>query len=325
MKKILYSLLFLIIGITIFWFVYRGFEIKKLKAALEDIRYEWVIISICLGLLSHFFRALRWRMLINTMNYKPGITNLFLSVIVLYFTNLIIPRGGEVSRCMVISKYEGVPVMKLFGTVFTERITDLFTFFLLFLIVLFSQFNFFKTIFSYPGFQIDFSSFQIKLFPLLLIFIVLAALIIMMSRFRIFKRIYAKLVKVKKDFLEGISVIVHMKGKAIYITYTLIIFLLWLIMYYTLFFAYPPTNNISVMVAVLTYTFSTLAYLLPIQAGIGAWHFIVINCLFYFGINKDIGMIFAIIAHTFTSLVFLIFGPLALIFLFLINRKKTDI
>jgi len=322
MKKFLYSFLFFIAGVTIFWIVYRDFDIKELNRALEDIRYEWVIVSICLGLVSHLFRALRWRMLINTMEYKPGITNLFLSVIVLYFTNLIIPRGGEVSRCMVISKYENVPVMKLLGTVFIERMTDLFTFFLIFLIVLFFQFNFFETIFSYPEFKLDFSSFHIKLFPLLLIIMAIVAIIFIMTRFRLFKRIYLKLIKVKEDFLEGISVIMHMRGKTKYMIFTVIIFLLWLLMYYTIFFAYPPTNKISFMVAVLTYTFSTLAFLLPIQAGIGAWHFIVINCLFYFGINKETGMIFAIVAHTFTSLIFLIFGPIALALLPLINNRK---
>jgi hypothetical protein len=322
MKKFLYSFLFFIAGVTIFWIVYRDFDIKELNRALEDIRYEWVIVSICLGLVSHLFRALRWRMLINTMEYKPGITNLFLSVIVLYFTNLIIPRGGEVSRCMVISKYENVPVMKLLGTVFIERMTDLFTFFLIFLIVLFFQFSFFETIFSYPEFKLDFSSFHIKLFPLLLIIMAIVAIIFIMTRFRLFKRIYLKLIKVKEDFLEGISVIMHMRGKTKYMIFTVIIFLLWLLMYYTIFFAYPPTNKISFMVAVLTYTFSTLAFLLPIQAGIGAWHFIVINCLFYFGINKETGMIFAIVAHTFTSLIFLIFGPIALALLPLINNRK---
>lgn len=324
MKKILYSSLFFITGVTIFWIVYRDFDIIELRTALDDISYEWIIISICLGLLSHYFRALRWRMLIDTMKYKPGTMNLFLSVIVLYFTNLIIPRGGEVSRCMVISKYEKIPLMKLLGTVFIERITDLFTFFLLFLIVLFFQFNFFKTIFSYPEFKFDLSSIHIKLLPLLLLILTAVATIFIMARFRILKKIYLKLMKVKEDFLEGVSVIMRMRGKTRYITYTLIIFLLWLLMSYAIFFAYPPTNNISFMVAVLTYTFGTLAYLLPIQAGIGAWHFIVISCLFYFGINKETGMIFAIIAHAFTNLIFLIFGPIALALLPMVNTKESD-
>ena len=92
-------------------------------------------------------------------------------------------------------------------------------------------------------------------------------------------------------------------------------------MLFAVFFAYPPTNKLSFVVAVLTFAFGTLAYLLPIQAGIGAWHFIVINCLFFFGIDKETGMIFALIAHTFTNLIFLIFGPIAMALLPLFNSS----
>jgi hypothetical protein len=94
-----------------------------------------------------------------------------------------------------------------------------------------------------------------------------------------------------------------------------------------MFFAYPPTDRLSFMAAVLTYTFGTLAYLLPIQAGIGTWHFIVINCLFFYGIDKESGMIFALIAHSFTTLIFLILGPIALALLPLVNNaisKKQE-
>jgi uncharacterized protein (TIRG00374 family) len=292
--------------------------------ALQDIRFGWIIISILFGLLSHFVRALRWKILINTMGFQPMTANLFLSVIILYFTNLIIPRGGEVSRCAVISKYEKIPFVKLIGTVFVERITDLFTFLLILLILVIWQFSFIKTVMNYPGFQMDFSSFSFKLLPILSVSIIITLLGFAMVKFKIFKKIYLKLKQLKVDFVEGISVILHIREKIKYIIYTLVIFLLWLLMLYAVFFSYPPTEKLSFVVALLTYAFGTLAYLLPLQAGIGAWHFIVINCLFFYGIDKETGMIFALIAHTFTNLIFLIFGPLAMALLPMINNETGE-
>jgi uncharacterized protein (TIRG00374 family) len=323
-KKILFSILFFIIGITLFWFVYRNFDFGELRNTLQDIRFGWIVVSIGFGLLSHFIRALRWKILINTMGFKPTTANLFLSVIILYFTNLIIPRGGEVSRCAVISKYEKVPFVKLVGTVFVERITDLFAFLIILLILLIWQFGFFETVMSYPGFQMDFSSLSFKLIPLLLIFILMTLLVFAMVKFKIFHKIYLKLKQLKGEFIEGISVILHMKEKIKYIVYTFVIFLLWLLMLYAVFFAYPPTQKLSFIVALLTYAFGTLAYLLPIQAGIGTWHFIVINCLFFYGIDKESGMIFALVAHTFTNLIYLIFGPIAMAFLPVVNNKSSE-
>lgn len=321
-KKILSSLVFLIIGISLFWLVYRHFDFNELSKALKNIKFGWIILSIGFGLFSHFIRALRWGMLINTMGYKPGIVNLFLSILILYFTNLIIPRGGEVSRCAVITKYEKVPFVKLIGTVFIERITDLLAFFLILFCLLFFQFRFFKTVMNYPGFQLDFSSYHLKFLPVLVVVILISTMIIIMVRFRIFKKLYAKLKQLKGEFTEGISVILHLKQKAMFVFYSFFIFFLWLMMLYSVFFAYPPTNKLSFMVAALTYSFATLAYLLPIQAGIGTWHFIVINCLFFYGIDKESGMIFALIAHTFTNLIFLIIGPIAIGVITLFNRKE---
>ncbi len=320
-KKILSSSIFFLIGIALFWFVYRNFNFSEFVNALKKVRFEWVIISIGLGLLSHFVRALRWKMLIKPLGFTPGTTNLFLSVIILYFTNLIIPRGGEISRCLVITKYEKVPFVKLVGAVFLERITDLFAFLLIFLVLIVWQFNFFKTVMSYAGIKLNFSALYLKLFPFLIISICPVILVFVLIKFRILDRIFLNLKRIKGEFIEGIEVIKHLQEKIKYFLSTFIILALWFLMLDVMFFAYPPTDKLSFIAAILTYTFGTFAYLLPIQAGIGTWHFIVINCLLFYGIDKESGMIFALIAHTFTNLIFLVLGPIALALLPLVNNK----
>jgi glycosyltransferase 2 family protein len=224
-KKIFTSVIFFIIGILLFWLVYRDFNFNELLNSLKDIKFGWIIVSISFGLLSHFIRALRWKILINTMGYKPKTVSLFLSVIILYFTNLIIPRGGEVSRCAVLSKHEKIPFAKLVGTVFVERITDLFAFFLILLILVIWQFNFFDTIVNYPDFKLDFSSLKVKILPLILVLVLIAVLVFVLVRFKIFNKIYARLKKLKSDFIEGIMVIKHIREKAMFIIYTFLIFL----------------------------------------------------------------------------------------------------
>ena len=41
-----------------------------------------------------------------------------------YFTNLFIPRAGEISRCTSLKKSDDIPVDKLFGTILIERVID---------------------------------------------------------------------------------------------------------------------------------------------------------------------------------------------------------
>ena len=64
--------------------------------------------------------------------------------------------------------------------------------------------------------------------------------------------------------------------------------------------------------------------LAPVQAGIGAWHFMVFETLFIYGINKTDGQAFALLAHATTNLIYLILGAIALILLPILNSKRTS-
>lgn len=322
-NKILSSVIFFAVGAALFFFVYRNFNYTNLLSSLHQVKFRWIIVSVVFGLFSHFIRAIRWKLLINTLGYRPGNTNLFLSVLVLYFTNLIIPRGGEIARCGVLYRYESIPVVRLAGTVLAERISDLLTFLLILLVLVLWQFDFFRTVFASLHLNLSFTTMHNKILIGSIILITILVLLWGLKKLRIRIKAYTKVKKLENEFIEGIRVILRLKEKGKYLLYTLLIFFMWFLMLYVLFFAFAPTNKLSFTVAVLTYSFGNIAYLLPIQAGIGAWHFIVINCLFFFGIDRESGMIFALIAHTFTSLIFLIFGPIAMALLPLVNSPGT--
>ena len=92
-------------------------EIKKVDG-------KWVLFSMIFGAWAIINRGLRWIVLIDALGYKASKKNSIAAVAILYFTNLFIPRGGEISRCTALSKAEKVPVDKLFGTILIERAID---------------------------------------------------------------------------------------------------------------------------------------------------------------------------------------------------------
>ena len=69
-------------------------------------------------------RGIRWIVLIDALGYKSSKPNAIAAVAVMYFTNLFIPRAGEISRCTSLNKVEKIPVDKLFGTILIERVID---------------------------------------------------------------------------------------------------------------------------------------------------------------------------------------------------------
>ncbi|HEY5588278.1 MAG TPA: lysylphosphatidylglycerol synthase transmembrane domain-containing protein, partial [Candidatus Paceibacterota bacterium] len=190
-KKLITGTFFFIIGVGLFWYVYKDININSIIEALKDLKYSWIFLSIILGLMSNIIRALRWKMLIDSMGYKPKTLNLFLSVQILYFINLVIPRGGELARCGIIAKYEKIPFAKLLGTVFIERLTDFIAFIIILTGVFFLQLSFIRKIFS--TLKMNPSSFQSKILIFALIAILFTLLYWLFKKIGLLKRFQNKI------------------------------------------------------------------------------------------------------------------------------------
>src|SRR5690348_7280146 len=131
MKKkilgILQYVIFMGLGIFLLWWSLRKLSPKDwqdVKNAIAGANY-WVILPVIIALLlSHYSRALRWKILMEPLGYKTRISNTYLAVLIGYFANLAIPRLGEVLKCTVLARYEKVPADKLVGTIVAERAFD---------------------------------------------------------------------------------------------------------------------------------------------------------------------------------------------------------
>lgn len=327
-------LLFLAAGIFIFWWIYKDLPVEELKSAFKDINYLWIIVSLMLGLLAQISRAIRWNMLIRPMGYKPKFYNTFLSVLILYFINLLAPRAGEVVRCTVLSKYEKIPFTKLVGTVFVERMADVVTLVFLAILIILTQLGIFVRFFSvHPEMKDKLAS----LLSIRNISFGISGLVILLVLYFIIRKYFSrkgkdskstfinKLKHIKYDVVEGIKTILKLENKWYFIGHTLFIFIMWLFMLFVIFLAYEPTKNLSIWTGMMVFLMGGLAMIAPVQGGIGPWHFMVYETLFVYGIDKAHGKIFALIAHTSTNIIYyLIFGLLAFIMLPILNNSRSS-
>ena len=136
--KAIKIILFLSVGIFLFWLVYRDMDFSEVIETLPKFNYWWLTLALAVQMLSHVSRAIRWNLLIQPLGYNPRKINTFLSVMIMYLMNFAIPRSGEVSRCGVLSQYEKIPFSKLLGTMILERLFDVIMMFLLAFIVFLS-------------------------------------------------------------------------------------------------------------------------------------------------------------------------------------------
>jgi uncharacterized protein (TIRG00374 family) len=323
LKNIAKYLIFLAIGAFLFWWVYRDLDIKNLKKGLLETNYFWIVVSLLLGLLSHYSRAIRWKMLIKPLGYNPKVGNIFLSVLVMYMVNLFVPRAGEVARCTILAKYEKIPASKLVGTMIVERIADTLTMLMLAVIIFIINLSVLQKFFDvHPEFgQNIFNLLTLTNIILVVIVIILIFVIVLLFRPDRNGKLYAFIKKIKTNLKEGVKSILKLENKWYFIGHTLFIFLMWLLMLYSVFLAYPPTNHLTIWVGMFTFLMGGLAMLMPVQGGIGPWHFMVMESLFLYGIDKTDGKIFALIAHSATNLIYLVLGLIAMFLFTALNKK----
>jgi glycosyltransferase 2 family protein len=320
-KKKIRAILFFAVGVVLFWYVYRDLDLEELWEQMGQLKWWWIGVSVAINLFSHVIKALRWKQLITPLDRHPRLRVLFLSNLVLAFTNLIIPRGGEIARLGVVNRFEKIPFSKLLGTALAERLTDLVVLLILAAVLIVWQNDHFRQILGERPTEE-------AVFPWKILFSVIILLSLMLISFlvyrhaRIFGRLREKLRSFWQEMAEGFNCLRRIDFKGLFIFYSLFQYALWLMMLYVLFFAFPPTSELSMEAAVFTFGISTLAFLLPVQAGIGAWHFVVIQALLLFGIKEENAIIFALIAHSSTMLIHLVTGAIAMVVLPLVARES---
>ena len=108
----------------------KGVSAEKcslLAKIMEDVSHAhlfWVIVPMMIFMTTNILRALRWKMMFQALGYSPRFYNLFGTIMINYLANLGVPRSGEVIRAGLLSKYEDIPMEKVLGTIFTDRIFD---------------------------------------------------------------------------------------------------------------------------------------------------------------------------------------------------------
>ncbi len=329
LKNIFKIIIFFSVGIAIFWWVSKDQDWNALKDALANADYTWILASLVLGILSHISRAARWNLLIKPLGYKPKLINSFFSVMIMYLSNLAIPRSGEVVRCGVLGKTENIPFTKLLGTVFIERIIDFLMLFIFLAIVLLTQMDvLFKLITNNPDIKNNLDK-LVSSTPTLIgigLFFILIVILLYVYRSKIKQtKIYAKVENIVSHFADGIKSVFKMEKKLEFIAHSIFIWVMYFTMIYIVFWSFDFTEHLSLLTGLTVFVMSAFGMVAPSPGGMGTWHFMVIESLFVYGVSKADAYAFAIAAHGSITVMMIIIGVASIILLPIVNKKKkTD-
>jgi uncharacterized protein (TIRG00374 family) len=283
----------------------------------------WLMLMLVFVMISHVIRAERWRMLLKSTAHSTSLYNSFLSLMIGYLVNLVVPRGGEVSRCYNLYRLDRIPVEVSFGTVVVERIADLLclavVLVLAFAIESEKLFAFIATLpLQLPGTS--------KLLLVLGGIIVLAIAAGLLYRFvKHNDRIRGKLLKVWSGFLSGLVSVTKLENRILFLVYTVSIWMLYFLMSYAVIKAFDQTAHLGFSATLTLFAIGTIAMAAPLPGGTGSYHVLLpAGMVLLYQIGRTEAVAFTFVFHGWQTLIMIVGGFLSLILSSIRFRRKPE-
>ncbi|PDH45388.1 MAG: hypothetical protein CNE34_01750 [Rhodothermaeota bacterium MED-G18] len=313
---IINSLLSLILGGVLFFLVFRSIDFSDFYARLNELNFYWIYLSMFISIFEHIIRAYRWNLMMEVGGNKKFSTFITTNVIIIsYFFALLIPRFNDVVRCYLISKTNQINFSKSLGSVVSERIIDLIS--LLIIIFFFLAIEFKNFMLFIKTYVIDYTSLGNKS---IFITVSVMALAIISTRYIITK---SKFLQDKfSEFKEGFMSVRFLYNDKRFLLSTLLLWGTYFLMGYLIFFSFDQTSGLGVYAGLAVLVAGSIGMVVPVNAGIGAYHFLVASILLSYNLDYQSGLFFATVLHTSQIICLLVVGTLSSIYILFKIRAK---
>ncbi len=329
-KKFLSALkyiFFLGIGFFLVWWQFSKMTAaQKLQFSdsLKNANYWLLIPVIIIAILSHVSRAVRWKILIQPMGYKPKTSNIFYSIMCGYLVNTFVPRAGEVLKCSLLNKYEKIPMNKLIGSVLVERAFDLVCYLIFIVFTILIQLNYVTHFAKEKFLQIFFNQHGTQGWVKVLIFISAVFLLIFFLRWMFKNYAHHKYIIHLKGFhiglKEGFNAIAKLKNRGWFIFHTFFIWTMYSMEIYIGFSAINATSHLGIAQACSVLSLATLGMIVS-PGGIGAFPLAVQEVLLIYNIDN---VSFGWLIWGVSTAIILVFGLLSFGLLIYKNKKMHE-
>jgi len=304
------------LGVYLTYHTYNQFssqQLQEIKGYFQDANYNFIVLGLLIAILGNMSRAYRWKYSLDHLGYPTNFSTNYMAINICNLLNLTVPKSGEISRAVILKKYNSIPFDKGFGTVVAERILDVLVLLLFIITAFFIQFSVVK---SFILDKIPAEKALITLGVLVVFGLGIAALFYY-SKNKFILKIKGRLAGLR----EGVSTLIYMKNKGWYLAHTLFIWLSYVLMFYCTLFALPETSSIPFGAVVTAFVVGSIAIAFT-NSGFGSYPFMIAKILAVYGIAETAGNAFGWIVWSSQMFFVLLLGLLSFLFLPLANRSR---
>ncbi len=330
MKKfwlILKYVFFLAIGISLVWWQFHKLTAAQRFSFFESLKQAnyWLIVPvIVMSILSHISRAMRWKILIEPLGYKPSTSNTFYAVMSGYVANTFLPRAGEVLRCSLLNRYEHIPMNKLLGTILIERGFDLICYVMVVIITIILQISLVSEFVKEELSVINKGNALQLIIPVAIIALLVMG-VISLTRSILKKFAHITIIKSIGGFITGLwhgfRTIIVLKNRRGFIAHTTFIWLMYLLQIYIGFSALSATSHLGIIEAASVLSFATLGMIVS-PGGIGAFPLAVQQVLLIYNVDN---ISFGWLIWGMSTAIIIIAGIISFMILVYKNRNQNEV
>ena len=312
-------------------FLYIAFHNSDLNLVFQYVSHPsvfWIIIFILTTLFSHLLRAVRWKVILNSVKKDVSVKNAFGALMIGYGVNFVFPRVGELSRAVLIGKWEGLSRSSMFGTVIIERVIDVIFLGLTLILSVYLSKDLFI---NFPWLKSTlYITFVLMIIGIFFLYLTIRfkekfynIIIKMVSRFSV--KLASKAAHIFEMLTEGFA---SLKGTRNYFLTILLsagIMLVYALNSYLGFFTLGMQNMgipVNFKLAWVLMSISAIGAVIPTPGGTGSYHTLAKSVLVFFGFGLNISLAYAFLTHI-ISFFLIIF--LALVSFFLLNKQHLNL
>ena len=316
----------LLLGGFFLYLAFRNADAGEIWRAVKGVDPALLLLSLAVGLFSHFMRGVRWRMQLKASGYAPSTLNLFAAVMTGYLVNQALPRAGEIARCSVLYKSDRVPLTKALGTVVIERVFDLLI--LIFLIMLAFVLEF-DTIQRFLNEVFGAAPAETSGPPLWLL--VMAGLgLVGLGLAWLFRRPLMRLSLVQrlftfgKELVQSALSIRYLENPWLFVLYTFTIWACYWMMTYIAFFSMDGFTQVEMpflYLSLITTVMGGIGMAMPVPGGTGPYHFAVKFTFIALMVGgsrefaQSLGQSFAVVMHSSQVIMMVLAGLIGYLYL----------
>ncbi len=326
--SIKYVLSFLLAAIFLY-VAFKGVDFNQVFQTLSQASIFWIIILVISMIFSHYLRALRWKIILSSVKKDTSMKYLFGALMIGYGVSCVVPRMGEISRAVVLGKWERLSRSSMFGTVILERIIDVIFLGLAILasVLIWSD----KLYTSFPWLK---STIYITLF------IITAIIVFVYLLVRFKERFYGMIIKIVGRFsgnsahkiayifdmlTQGFTSLKGIKNYFYTITLSALIMIIYALNAYIGFFTLGMQNiqHVTYAMGWVLMSISAIGVVIPTPGAIGSYEALTKAALvLLFGFGESISLAYAILTHILSYFLFIF---TALIFFFILNKQHENL